>query len=689
MSLHDFSHGAMFLLKGKEYVVKKSGSTEVVLENIQYGLRETYLVDELLNAWILGELHFKLASDSKVEETEYEFELVPEKQKEEAKRRYAILEPFIKGEKIYADLEAHLIEHNISQGTFYNWFRIWMKYRDIRHLIPIDRGPRKATSDATVVLIAEDVIKDMAYEGVKVSVRKMYRELGLRVKEVNEFRSNEDKLEGISMTTFWRIYRAEKDLHKQNTIKHGKQKADLIRKGSRGRIHTERILERVEIDWTLADILLVNPITLKRQRPWLVYAIDVHSGQPLGFHTTFEVPDTAAIKQCLLHCFLPKTYIKEVYPLIQKEWAAYGIPKEIILDNATVNESYDLRDVCRIYGIDIQYCSIASGHQKGTIERAFRTLNQKLIHASPGTTFSNPYERAEYDSEGEACITLQAFNYLVHLALVDMISHDWRHSVTRSGVPHVIWQKSLAENPHLKLAIPRNLKELKIVMGSGLEFRTITNKGITLEGVNFQSSYLADLRYELDKLNRAKEQVRVRYDIDDLRVIYIRDPINETFVEAYPDEDILVDKKIRLDLPVPFYKIQLRSVEKSGELTKHLQNSDDYVGKAERAVAVIVEQQKKDMSKGYPETLAEIKSQLLEFNEFGEGLDKLNFPSDISSISSIEEVDKPAKKKVGKKSTKAKKSETAIEDSQDVENNNQEEDEEELPSYRSVIKGVS
>lgn len=225
-------------------------------------------------------------------------------------------------------------------------------------------------------------------------------------------------------------------------------------------------------------------------------------------------------------------------------------------------------------------------------------------------------------------------------------------------------------------------------MGSGLEFSKITNKGITLKGVNFQSGYLADLRYELDKLNRAKEEVRVRYDLDDLRVIYIRDPINETFVEAYPDEDILVDKKIRLDLPVPFYQIQLRSVEKSGELTKHLKNNDDYVGKAERAVAMIIEQQQKDMSKGYPETLAEIKSQLLEFNEFGEGLDKLNFPPDISSINSIEEVDKPAKKKAKKKSTKVKKSETAIEDSPDVENNNQEEDEEELPSYKSAIKGV-
>ncbi|MDR6885414.1 Mu transposase C-terminal domain-containing protein [Bacillus sp. 3255] len=688
MSLHDFSHGAMFLLQGKEYVVKKSGSTEVVLENIQYGLRENYLLDELLNAWRLGELHFKLASDNKVEEIEYEFELVPEKQKVEAIRRYAILEPFIKGEKIYADLEAHLIEHNISQGTFYNWFRIWLKYRDIRHLIPINRGPRKATSDATVVLIAAEVINEMAYEGVKISVRKMYRELGLRIKEVNEFRSNEDKLEEISMTTFWRIYRAEKDLHKQNTIKHGKQKADLIRKGSRGRIHTERILERVEIDWTQADILLVNPITLKRQRPWLVYAIDVHSGQPLGFHTTFEVPDTAAIKQCLLHCFLPKTYIKEVYPLIQREWAAYGIPKEIILDNATVNESYDLRDVCRIYGIDIQYCSIASGHQKGTIERAFRSLNQKLIHASPGTTFSNPYERAEYDSEGEACITLQAFNYLVHIALVDMISHDWRHSVTRSGVPHVLWQKSLAENPHLKLAIPRNLKELKIVMGSGLEFSKITNKGITLKGVNFQSGSLADLRYELDKLNRAKEEVRVRYDIDDLRVIYIRDPINETYVEAYPDEDILVDKKIRLDLPVPFYQIQLRSVEKSGELTQHHKDNDDYVGKAERAVASIIKQQQKDMSKGYPETLAEIKSQLLEFTELGESLDKLNFPADITSINSIEEVEEPQINKPKRPTTKNEKINT--EESGSVDNDSEKnEDQDEIPTFKSAVKGVS
>ncbi|MDU0203998.1 Mu transposase C-terminal domain-containing protein [Paenibacillus sp. MAH-36] len=686
MSVHDFSHGSVFLMKDKEYVVKKANHREVVLEEVHFGVRGTFLIDELLQAWMSGELKFKITSNNPEREIEYDSDLLPE----EAKRRFAVLEPFIKGHKTYANLNDHLKEHEISQGTFYNWLRVWMRYRDTRHLVPNKRGPRDRTSSLKVIQIAQDVVKEMAYTKVKTSVHKMYREFKLRIKELNEYREEAEQEEIFSYTTFWRIHQKEKDIHKLNSQKYGKQKADLIKKGSQGRIHTERILERVEIDWTQADILLVNPITLKRQRPWIVYAIDVHSGQPLGFHTTFEVPNTAAFKQCLLHCFLPKTYIKEVYPLIRNEWNAYGIPKEIVLDNAKVNESYDLQDVCRIYGIDIQYCSIASGHQKGTIERAFRTLNEKLIHATPGTTFSNPFERGEYDSEGEACVTLQAFNYLVHIALVDMISHDWRHSVTRAGIPHKLWQKSLEENPHLKLAIPRNLKELKIVMGSGLEFRTITNKGITLETVNFQSEELADLKNELVRFNRDNEEVRVRFDKDDLRVIYIRDPFNETFIEAYPDEDILMDKKIRLDLPVPFYQIQLRSIEKSGELTKHIKYEDDHVGYAARAVDQIISQQKKDMLNGYSDTLEETKAQILQFTELGSAINDLGCPDEVYSINSIEEMDEQVKKpKSKKKGAKKSNSDSSSEESPEVDIKLDDGVEEELPTFKQTIRGVS
>ncbi|SFT05839.1 Mu transposase C-terminal domain-containing protein [Paenibacillus sp. BC26] len=683
MSQHEFSHGTKFLLNGLEVVVKRSGHRQITVENVKYGNLETYKVVELLRAWVDGNLEFQIDENRPIIETD--FEAFSAEKKNEAERRYKLLLPFINREKKFVDLAEHLEEHNISQGTFYNWMQKWLRYRDIRYLISNFelRGPRKRLSDTTVLGMAEKVVDDMAYEEIKPSVQEMYLELKVRVNEANDFRENNQKLKCISSVTFWRVYRDVQDKYKQDVIRHGLQNAKLLRKGSRGRLSSDRILERVEIDWTQVDELLVNPVTLSRQRPWLVYAIDVHSGEPLGFHTCFNQPDTAAIKQCLLHCFLPKTYLSQLYPLVQKEWTAYGIPREVVLDNAKVNESFDLRDVCQTYGIDIQYCSIGSGHQKGTIERAFRTLNQKLFHRSPGTTFSNPFEKSQYDSEGEACITLQAFNYLVHIALVDMISHDWRHSITRAGIPHELWHKSLEANPHLRLSIPRNLKELKIVMGAGLEFRKLQAQGIKLEGFYFQSAALQDLRYEMDRLNR-DDELRVRFDKDDLRVIYIRDPINENYIEAYPDIEILADRKIRSDLPIPFYEVQLRSVELS---RAKLRNDDLHVGLARRNVEVITEQQQCDQKQGYVDTLNEMEQQTQKFEDMGYELDRLNLPEDISDINSVQVAE--ALKQADAKSRK-KKSHDAVHDQSehqpglvaDIELDD------DLPTYQTGIKGA-
>ncbi|GLX70800.1 Mu transposase C-terminal domain-containing protein [Paenibacillus glycanilyticus] len=684
MSQHDFSHGTKFLLYGLEVVVKRSGHRQVTVESVNYKKLETYKVEELLQAWMDGNLEFQIDESQPVIETD--FESFPPDKKKEAERRYEIIRPFIKREKRFADLEKHLEVNQVSQGTFYNWMRKWLRYRDIRYLISNYemRGPRSRLSDEKVIEIAKQVINDLAYEDIIPSVREMFDELKARVKEANDFREASQELKCLSLTTFWRVYRDEQDKYKQDVIRHGLQKARLLRKGSRGRLFCDRILERVEIDWTQVDLLLVNPRTLQRQRPWLIYAIDVFSGEPMGFHVCFNQPDSGELKQCLLHCFLPKTYVGQLYPLVQKEWTAYGIPREIVLDNAKVNESYDLRDVCQTYGIDIQYCSIASGHQKGAIERAFRALNQKLIHRSPGTTFSNPFERSQYDSEGEACITLQAFNYLVHIALVDMISHDWRHSVTRAGVPHDLWHKSLNENPHLRLAVPRNLKELKIVMGAGLEFRKLQAQGIKLESFYFQSAALQDLRYEMDRLNR-NDELRIRYDVDDLRVIYVRDPLNETYIEAYPDIEIVSDRKIRSDLPIPYYEVQLRSVELSSAKTRH---EDSHVGQARRNVKEITKQQQDDQKQEYADTLASMELQTLRFENMGYELDKLSLPEDISEINSVQQGEpvKPRKPTgQNKKGVEVVSDQKAQETSEyDMENDM----DDDLPSYQTGIKGV-
>ena len=69
---------------------------------------------------------------------------------------------------------------------------------------------------------------------------------------------------------------------------------------------------------------------------------------------------------------------------------------------------------------EVQFCKIDAGYQKGTIERAFRRLNTMYIHNQKGTTFSNFIEKGRYDSQKNACITIQGFIYMAHIGMVDI-----------------------------------------------------------------------------------------------------------------------------------------------------------------------------------------------------------------------------------------------------------------------------
>jgi putative transposase len=404
MGKYGFEHGTYFMVNHIEYVVRKSDIRDVVVENIPYKKIETWSRKELTSLWEKGELVFRIKNSENGDQGERriqaDFDMLPDEYKKEALRRYEILKPVIKGEipsKGIVNYLESLPEHlRVSRATFYLWKKIWETYEDIRYLVPQyeARGPKKLYTNPVVLKIMDEVINDYVYRGEKYTDRVMYAEFLLRIDEHNEFRENDDKLNPVSKSTFVRRKKVITDQHKKNKLKYGKPKADLMKNGSTTELYATRPLERVEIDWTQIDVLLVDPDTLQAKKPFLIYAIDKFSGYPLGFFVSFHEPDVIALKQCLLHCLMPKTYIKEYYPLVQNEWIAYGKPEYIVLDNAQVNNSRDLEDVCRELDIDILYCAVGSGHQKGTIERAFRSLNEAFIHLLKGTTFSNTLERA-------------------------------------------------------------------------------------------------------------------------------------------------------------------------------------------------------------------------------------------------------------------------------------------------------
>ncbi|WP_170575653.1 hypothetical protein [Ruegeria atlantica] len=70
----------------------------------------------------------------------------------------------------------------------------------------------------------------------------------------------------------------------------------------------ERPLEGDQIDYTLADIILVDQFERKPLgRPWLTLAIDVATRVVLGVHVIFDTPSVLSIGLCQHHCVRTKS----------------------------------------------------------------------------------------------------------------------------------------------------------------------------------------------------------------------------------------------------------------------------------------------------------------------------------------------------------------------------------------------
>ncbi|MCX7561439.1 DDE-type integrase/transposase/recombinase [Sulfitobacter sp. F26204] len=215
----------------------------------------------------------------------------------------------------------------------------------------------------------------------------------------------------------------------------GAKAAKQVFEARAGRLEVEQPLEVVQIDHTLADIVLVDQVERKPlARPWLTLAIDVATRVVLGAYVTFDAPSVLSICFCLDHCVWPKS-IRTPSSLEQLYWPTAGIPQAIHVDNGRDFRSDAFRSACTEWGISIKYRPPGRVHFGGHIERLIGTT-MGAVHVLPGTTQSSPKDKGEYDSAAKASMTLDEFMEWLNLEICRY--HNTRHSGLRR-TPLAAW----------------------------------------------------------------------------------------------------------------------------------------------------------------------------------------------------------------------------------------------------------
>ena len=280
-------------------------------------------------------------------------------------------------------------------------------------------------------------------------------------------------------------------------------------------------LEQVQIDHTVIDLIVVDE--RDRQpigRPYLTIAIDVFTRCVLGMVVTLEAPSSVSVGLCLVHVACDKRPWLEGLN-IEMEWPMSGKPRLLYLDNAAEFKSEALRRGCEQHGIRLDYRPLGQPHYGGIVERIIGTAMQMIHDELPGTTFSNPDQRGDYDSENKAALTLRelerwltlavgTYHGSVHNGLLQPPAARWAAALARTGVPTVITRTTAFLVDFLPIIR-----------------RTLTRTGFVIDHIHYYADALKPWIARRDRL----PAFLIRRDPRDISRIWVLEPEGQHYLE--------------------------------------------------------------------------------------------------------------------------------------------------------------
>ena len=282
-------------------------------------------------------------------------------------------------------------------------------------------------------------------------------------------------------------------------------------------------LEQVQIDHTVIDLIVVDE--RDRQpigRPYLTLAIDVFTRCVLGMVVTLEAPSAVSVGLCLAHAACDKRPWLEGLN-VEMDWPMSGKPRLLYLDNAAEFKSEALRRGCEQHGIRLDYRPPGQPHYGGIVERIIGTAMQMIHDELPGTTFSNPDQRDEYDSETMATLTLRelerwlalavgTYHGSVHNGLLQPPAARWAEAVERVGVPAVVTRPTAFLVDFLPVIR-----------------RTLTRTGFVIDHIHYYADALKPWIARRERL----PAFLIRRDPRDISRIWVLEPEGQHYLEIH------------------------------------------------------------------------------------------------------------------------------------------------------------
>jgi putative transposase len=207
---------------------------------------------------------------------------------------------------------------------------------------------------------------------------------------------------------------------------------------------------------------------------------------------------------------------------LEVDWPMSGKPWSLYLDNAPEFKSEALRRGCEQHGILLSYRPRGQPHYGGIIERLIGTMMAD-IHELPGTTFSNPQARGDYDSDKKAALTLHELERWLTIAVA--YYHGETHHNDLQEPPASRWSKGLAVNGQ-----PPVITHVKAFLVDFLPVirRSLTRTGFRIDYIDYFANTLKPL---IARRNKGSPKFLIRRDPRDISRIWVLDPDSQQYLE--------------------------------------------------------------------------------------------------------------------------------------------------------------
>jgi putative transposase len=280
-------------------------------------------------------------------------------------------------------------------------------------------------------------------------------------------------------------------------------------------------LHMVQIDHTEVDVMLVDSEHRRDLgRPFITLAIDIYSRCIAGYCLTFDSPSAVSVGLALANMAQPKHVLLQQHG-IDAEWPLQGKPAILHTDNGKEFDSEALRRGCAGHGIRLIHRPVRMPWFAGAIERVIGTFMRRVHDEVPGTTFSNPKHRGEYQSGHKATMTIDEFEGWLLRQIVQY--HAERHATLReTPLEKLEWGlKNLQLPPAIK-----NPKSFLIDF-LPIERRQLRRDGFRINHITYYDPKLETLIAKRDRYGG----LEIRYDPRNLRFVWLQVPGEQAYME--------------------------------------------------------------------------------------------------------------------------------------------------------------